>query len=159
MRRLFRKITLTVLSTTALSLALPALAHFDDKQIPQSYRQSWYALVGANFGPMVAMVKGEMPWDTARLQGFAHDLATLTTLDVMRGFTDGSDRGTTRAKPEIWENKADFRRKLDDLKQAAVKLRDAADSGDRAIISAQVADTGKACKACHDEYKAKNYLY
>ena len=28
-----------------------------------------------------------------------------------------------------------------------------------AAIKAAVGDTGKACKACHDEYKSKDYLY
>jgi cytochrome c556 len=107
----------------------------------------------------VAMVKGEMPWDERQMAGYADELAALTTLNVMRGFSDGSDKGTTRAKPEIWENKADFESKLNDLKSAAVKLQAAANTTDRKAIAAQVAATGKACKACHDEYKAKNYLY
>ena len=37
------------------------LSHFDDnEQVPQSYRQSYFALLAANFGPMVAAVKGEI---------------------------------------------------------------------------------------------------
>ena len=94
------------------------------------------------------------------MAGYADQLAALTTLDVMRGFADGSDKGTTRAKPEIWQNKPDFQNKMDDLKTAVNALKTVADQGtDRKAIAAQVAATGKACKACHDEYKSKNYLY
>jgi len=149
-----------VLAVTIMSGALtPAVAHFDDKQMHQSYRQSWFALVAMNFGPMVSTVKQEIPWDDQRMKGWSTDLATLTTLNIMRGFTDGSERGTTRAKPGIWENKADFESKMDDLAQAASALKRAVDSGDRKQVAEQVQATGGACKACHDDYKSDDYLY
>ncbi len=135
-----------------------AAAHFDEEQMPQSYRQSYFALLAANFGPMVAAVKGEIPWDQKAMAGWAHDLATLSTLNVMRGFPEGSDTGTTRAKPEIWQNKADFENKLKDLDKALVALQQTTAGGDREAIAAAVGDAGKACKACHDDYKAENYL-
>ena len=39
------------------------------------------------------------------------------------------------------------------------RLDDAAESGDRELIAEAFAATGGACKACHDEYKSKDYLY
>ncbi len=154
-----RKLTLTAVTVGALGLSPLAMSHFDDKEIPQSYRQSWFALVAANFGPMAAMVKGEMPWDQDRMAGFAEDLETLLELDVMRGFPEGSERGTTRAKPEIWQNKTDFEAKLNELREAVDALEDVVEKGDREAIAEQVGATGQACKACHDEYKSKDYLY
>jgi cytochrome c556 len=152
-----RHLLAVVAATTLLSPA--AMSHFDDKEVPQSYRQSWFTLLAMNFGPMGAMAKGEIPWDESQVQGYAADLEAVTKLDLMRGFPDGSDKGTTRAKPEIWKNKADFEAKLGDLRTAAAELNAAAASGDRKQITDKVGATGKACKACHDEYKAKNYLY
>lgn len=151
-----------LLACTALSGALLsplAISHFDDKAIPQSYRQSYFALLAANFGPMVASVKGEIPWDQTKIENWANDLDALSSLDIMRGFVDGSDKGTTRAKPEIWKNKADFSSKMDDLHKALNELQQAAAGGDRELISKRIGAAGKACKACHDEYKADNYLY
>jgi len=159
MSKNLRNTVLAIATAAGLALSPLAVSHLNDKEIPQSYRQSWFAMIGANFGPMVAMVKGEMPWDERQMAGYADQLAALTTLNVMRGFSDGSDKGTTRAKPEIWENKADFESKLNDLKSAVDKLQAVANTTDRKAIAAQVGATGKACKACHDEYKAKNYLY
>jgi len=159
MPKLPRKHLLLVSAVSATLLALPALSHFDDKEMPQSYRQSWFALVAANFGPMVSAVKGEIPWDQAKMGAWANDLAALSTLDVMRGFADGSDKGTTRAKPEIWQNKADFGSKMDTLKKELEKLQQVTAAGDRPAIAIQVGVAGKACKSCHDEYKAENYLY
>jgi cytochrome c556 len=110
-------------AAAGLLLAPLAVSHFDDKEVQQSYRQSWFALVAMNFGPMASTVKGEIPWNDEMMQGWAGDLTTLTTLNIMRGFGDGSDKGTTRAKPEIWENKADFESKMGDLKTAVGALR------------------------------------
>jgi cytochrome c556 len=50
-------------------------------------------------------------------------------------------------------------RGLAGLRAETAKLAEAAKTGDRAAIQAQLGATGKACKGCHDEYKAKDYLY
>ncbi|MEM1113887.1 MAG: cytochrome c [Pseudomonadota bacterium] len=143
----------------AISMSPLVLAHFDDKEIPQSYRQSYFALIAGNFGPLVSMIKGEMPWDDAMAESFASDLDDLGDMNIMRAFGPGSDKGTTRAKPEIWENMADFNAKMDDMQAAISAIEDAAESGDRKAIAGAVGAAGKTCKACHDEYKSKDYLY
>ena len=102
MPRPIRKHLLAAAAASSLILAPLALAHLNDKEVQQSYRQSWFAMVALNFGPMASTVKGEIPWNDEMMQGWAKDLSTLTTLNVMRGFGEGSDKGTTRAKPEIW---------------------------------------------------------
>jgi cytochrome c556 len=155
-----RNTLLALITAAGLALSPLAISHFDDKQIPQSYRQSWFAMMGANFGPMIGMVKGELPWEENMMAAYADQLAALATLDVMRGFADGADKGTTRAKPEIWENKPDFQAKMDDMRKAADALQAVASQGtDRKAISEAVAAVGQSCKACHDEYKSEDYLY
>ena len=153
------KLWLAAAAVTTTMLSVPALSHFDDKEMPQSYRQSYFALLAANFGPMVATVKGEAPWDQVKMENWANDLAALSTLDIMRGFVDGSDKGTTRAKPEIWQNKDDFTKKMESLHTELASLQKVTAEGDRDAIAKQVGAAGKACKACHDDYKAENYLY
>ena len=95
-----RNTLLVIVTLAGLALSPLAISHFDDKQMPQSYRQSWFAMMAFNFGPMTSMVKGEIPWQEMQMAGYADQLAALVTLDVMRGFPEGSDKGTTRAKPE-----------------------------------------------------------
>jgi len=159
MTPLLRRLTLAGAVVIGLAVTPFAVSHFDDKEMQQSYRQSWFAMVAMNFGPMASSVKGEIPWNQDMMQDWSNDLATLTTLNIMRGFADGSDKGTTRAKPEIWENKADFESKMGDLKTAAAALQTTTAGGDRKAIAESVGAVGKACKACHDEYKSKDYLY
>jgi cytochrome c556 len=154
------KRTLAAAAVAASVAAAPLVsARLDSDEPLQSYRQSYFAIVAMNFGPIADMVKGDIPWDLEMLQGWADDLETVTELDLLRGFAPGSEKGMTRAKPAIWENMDDFEEKLADLREAAEALDEAAEGGDRAAIAEAVKATGGACKACHDEYKAKDYLY
>ncbi len=101
-------------------LASPlALSHFNDKEPLQSYRQSWFAMIAMNFGPLVETAKGNMPWNDAQVAAWATQLNQLAGMDTSRGFAPGSDKGTTRAKPEIWKNMEDFGQKMDDFRAAS----------------------------------------
>lgn len=159
MKPTLRSTALALAAAGGIALSLGAAAHLNDKEPMQSYRQSYFTLVAMNFGPIGAMVKGEIPWDDARVAMLADELAALASMDVSRAFGPGSDKGTTRAKPAIWENPEDFAAKLADMQEAIAGLQAAAGSGDRAAITEATGATGQACKACHDEYKSKDYLY
>lgn len=159
MKRSIRNTALALAAATGLAASLQAAAHLNDKEPMQSYRQSYFTLVAMNFGPIGAMLKGEMPWDDAKLKAFAGELAALGSMDVSRAFAPGTDKGTTRAKPGIWDNQDDFKAKLADMQDALAALNTAAQTGDKKAIGAAAGTAGKSCKSCHDEYKSKNYLY
>ncbi len=159
MLKFSRRILLCFTVAVGVALSPLAISHFDDKEVLQSYRQSWFAMVATNFGPMVAMLKGEMPWSEERMTAAADQLAQLAVMDISRGFAPGADKGKTRAKPEIWSNREDFEKKMQDMRDAALELQAAVQSGDRKAIGKNIAATGESCKACHDEYKSEDYLY
>ena len=151
------RFSLVVLLSAALSL--PAIAHIDRSEPLQSLRQSYFAIVGMTFGPMGDMVKGDIEWNGEQFAAWASDLAAVSSVTVERGFAPGSDKGKTRARPEIWDNKADFEEKLGNFRMEAAKLAEVAATGDRQAIAGQFRQTGGACKACHDNYKSRGYLY
>ena len=153
-----RSARVTVAALALISAPL-AFSHLVDEEPMQSFRQSYFTLLAMNFGPMAAMVKGEMPWDEGRMLAFAEDFNAIARVDVARAFGPGSDQGKTRAKPAIWTNKADFTEKQQALQDAAGDLLSAARSGDRKAIGGAIKNTGGACKGCHDKYKSKDYLY
>ena len=130
MNIVIKRPVITLCTILAVALSPMAISHFDDKEPLQSYRQSYFAMTAMNFGPMGAMVKGEAPWDAEKFAGYAKDLSAISTLKVERGFAPGSDKGKTRAKPEIWENMDDFTTKLNDFREAVANLDSAAASGD-----------------------------
>ncbi|MEM1403960.1 MAG: cytochrome c [Pseudomonadota bacterium] len=146
------------IATAALSITPFAMSHLDDEEPMQSYRQSYFTLLAMNFGPIAGMLKGEIPWDEAKLLKLAEDFSAVASVDVARAFGPGTDGGKTRSKPEIWENTDDFLEKYGDLQEAAKMLVPAASTGDKQEVGKAVRAIGGTCKACHDEYKSKDYL-
>ena len=136
-----------------------SLAHIEKSEPLQSLRQSYFALLGMTFGPMGDMVKGKIEWNANLFTTWAEDLNHAAQFGVERGFAPGTDRGTTRAKPNIWSNMDDFQSKLDDFRAAAAMLAETAAAGDPGESRQQFVATGGTCKACHDEYKSQDYLY
>ena len=150
---------IAVLALVAGLVAAPvALSHLESTAFHLSYRQSVFAILGANFGPMSSMIKGEMPWDDAMFQGFADDQAKAASLNIKRGFPAGSEGGRTRAKPKLWDNMDDFNEKAAALQEETQKLALVAATGNKKAILQQFQKTGGTCKNCHDEYKSKDYL-
>ena len=118
------------------------------------YRRGVYAVMGWNFGPMVAMAKGDRPYDAAEFARHAEIVAYMSKLPL-EGFVEGSETGETKAKPEIWLDMDDFKAKLEKMQVEAAKLAEVSKKGDLAASKAQLGETGKACKACHDKYRNK----
>ena len=151
--------SLVAMFALLVSLSSAVSAHIEKTEPLQSLRQSYFALLGMTFAPMGDMVKGKIEWDAARFSGWADDLHRAAQFHVERGFAPGTEQGTTRAKPNIWSNMDDFQSKLDDFRAAAASLAEIATEGDPATSREQFVATGGTCKACHDEYKSKDYLY
>ena len=119
------------------------------------YRQSVYRVMGWNYAPMAAMMKGEKPYDKEAFARHAVIVSQLSPL-AMEGFAAGSDKGTeTKAKPEIWTKSADFKEKMEKMTAETNKLATIARTGSFDEIKQQFGTTGGACKACHDDYRNK----
>ena len=141
------------LVSTLLGMSLMSAstwAHIEQSEPLQSLRQSYFALLGMTFAPMGDIVKGKMEWNDALFTEWANDLNHAAQFGVERGFAPGSDKGTTRAKGNIWSNMDDFQSKLDDFRAAAATLAETAAGGDQAASGDQFIATGGTCKACHD---------
>ena len=116
-----------------------------------SYRHSIFHVIAWHFGALGAMAKGEQPFDPATFEKKANILAELSTLP-WEGFQPDSAEGSD-AKPAIWENRADFDSKAETFQNEARTLAQLAGEGDQQAMFSQVGEVGKACKACHQEYR------
>lgn len=138
-----------LLAATAVSVQAQQLKPED--QIKQ--RKSGYAVIGHNFGSLGAMAQEKKPYNKEEAVRNAELVSVLA--DYPRNFFGpGTDKGETKAKAEIWKNRADFDDKMEKMIAEARKLPQAA-RGDLASLKKAVGDTGAACKACHDDYRAK----
>ena len=69
----------------------------------------------------------------------------------------GPDVGKTRAKPEIWQKQDVFIQKSKDYLAAARAIDAAARAGDMNRVMASHDNVDKACKACHDPFRAPEH--
>jgi len=69
----------------------------------------------------------------------------------------GPDVGKTRAKPEIWKQQDVFLRRSREFAAAAQTIDAAAKAGDLNKVMALHEDVDKACKACHDPFRAPEH--
>jgi cytochrome c556 len=146
-------LAVAALALVALVAAMPASAQFQKPEQAIKYRQSVMALQGAHFGRIGAMTAGRVPFDAAAVQANADLVLTLSKLPFA-AFGDGTDKAApTRAKPEIWTNRADFDAKAKTYQDEVVKLQAAARTGDLEQIKAAFGSAGDSCKACHDKYQ------
>src|SRR5579859_2987170 len=120
-------------------------------------RQGLLKVMGFYMGPLGGMLKNKVPFDAAKAGDSATHLAQLGSMvpDVFVFDTRKATGVKTKAQDGIWTNSADFKAKADDLVKAANALADAAKSGDKGTTLKAAAAVGKACGACHDNYRNK----
>jgi cytochrome c556 len=143
--------TRIVLAAAAVALAVTAVAAQSD---PIAARKALMKKNGDEAKIAASMVKGEAPFDAAKVQTvfatFADSAAKAPAL-----FPDNSKTGgDTAALPAIWENKADFDARLAKFgsaaKEAEGKVKD--------LDSLKATWGGFAkdnCGGCHEKYRAK----
>jgi len=145
---------LTVVAACLTVVAASAVAQMKPDVVIE-YRRSAMTMIGWNFSPMSAMVKGKIAFDAKEFAKRAERIEFIAP-QVLEGFAKGSDKGAeTDAKPEIWTHFDDFQAKWNDLVDQSKALAEVAKGGDEAKTKEQFKKLGGACKACHDKYKAE----
>ncbi len=141
-----------VLAAVASTLTLSAHAQFAKPEDAIKYRKSALTVMSAHFGRVAAMANGRMPFDAGAAASNAATAEMMSKLPFA-GFVDGTDKGDTKAKPEIWTERAKFNAAAEKMQGEMTKLAMVAKGGNLDAIKAQVGATGGACKACHDDYR------
>jgi cytochrome c556 len=139
-------------ATLALVTALPAAAQFRNAEAAIKYRQSAMSLQGNHLARVFAMANGQVPFDA---KVAAEQIEIVSTLNKLQfaAFIDGSDKGNTRAKPEIWTERDKFNANIAKSQEDVGKLAAAAKTGNLDQIKAAAGAVGQSCKACHDAYQ------
>ena len=145
---------LILAAVIGLTTALPAAAQFKNAEAAIKYRQSVMQVQNHHLGRIFAMVNGRMPFDAKVAE---EDAALLDTIDKLPfvAFIDGTDKGETNAKSEIWKQRARFDAAALKMQEDVAKLNAAAKTGSLDAIKAAAGAVGQSCKACHDDYQAK----
>ena len=146
------RLMLATAAVAGFMTALPAAAQFAKPEDAIKYRKGAFTVMAAHFGRVAAMANGKIPFD-AKAAADNAEIATMMSKLPYTAFIEGTDKGETRAKPEIWTENDKFRTAATKMQDEMAKLNAAAKTGDIGTIKAAVGAVGKSCKACHDNYR------
>jgi len=142
----------SILAALAAALALPAAAQFAKPEDAVKYRKAALTVIGTHFSRVGAMASGRVPFDAKVAAENVELVAELAKLP-WTAFGEGTDKGETRAKPEIWKESGKFKEAADKFQAETVKLQAAAKTGNLDAIKTAFGATGASCKACHDNFR------
>ena len=147
------KQTLSIIATLlAMACAMPAQAQFAKPEDAIKYRKASFNVMAAHFGRLGAMANGRAPYDAKAALENAEVVAVMSKLP-WAAFGEGTDKGDTRAKPEIWKESAKFKEAADKSQAELAKVVAAAKTGNLDALKAAVGPAGASCKACHDNFR------
>lgn len=148
-----KHLTRTLAFASLAALAAPSWAQFAKSEDAIKYRQGALFVMQQNFARVAAMAAGRAAFDgklAAESAATAEYLARLP----WAAFGDGTDKGReTRAKPEIWQDKARFNDYAEKMQMEMAKLSAATKAGTLDAIKPAVASVGNSCKTCHDAFR------
>jgi cytochrome c556 len=152
-----KRLVVTAIAAGAALTSLGAAAQFQKPEDAIKYRQSALYVMANQLGKVGAMAQGKAPFDPKIAADSASVVVVMSKLPWV-AFGEGTDKGMpTRAKPDIWKEPAKFKDLQTNMMAEAEKFDAAAKTGNLDNIKAAIGDLGKACKACHDDFRAEKY--
>lgn len=144
----------SIVAALAVCFSAGAFAQQSPEETAIKYRQGVMRIMNWNLAPMGAMVKGDKPFDKAI---FARNAARMEAVSTMplEGFIPGSDKGETKATPEIWTKNDNFKGAMEKMQKEVAKLAQVSKASDEAAMKTQFGEVGKTCKGCHDDFRKK----
>lgn len=143
-----------VVSVLGLLAAQAAQAQFAKPEEAIKYRKNAFFVMQQHYARVGAMVAGRVPFDAKAAQDNA-EIALFVGKLPWAGFTEGTDKGETKAKPEVWKESDKFKEGADKMLSDMQKLVAATRTGNLDSIKASFNATSGTCKSCHDAYREK----
>ena len=122
----------------------------EDEGMELVQRQAVMNSIGAHMGGIKA---GLAAGNAEAVEAHANAINRLAPV-ITTFFLKGSDKGKTRAKPEIWQKWDEFVGASKALADESGKLVQVAKGGDSAAMAAQFGEMGKkGCGGCHKPFR------
>lgn len=141
---------LAVLALTACSGEAPD-THPDQ---PVTKRRAIFKDMVRTLEPMGMVARDRKDYNPAEFLASAQALQALSTRPWPL-FTADSNYPPTHARPEVWQQVAEFKRAQDDFTGKVKVLAEAAAGNDLDRIKASVNQVQQSCKSCHDSFRKK----
>lgn len=121
---------------------------------PVTKRKAIFKQMLRTLEPMGMVVREREDYERQSFLSGAKELKQLSTEPWVH-FTPDSNYPPTRAKPEIWQNQAEFIQAQNKLKGSTDQLVKAAESGNMALIRPALNNVEESCKSCHQQFRGK----
>jgi cytochrome c556 len=119
------------------------------------YRNHVMTAMAAHMGSLMLILFNKVD-STDYAQSHADAIANASAeLAVL--FPENSRDGDTDALAVIWDNPDAFGEAISKTQSASNNLQTAIQGGDRKAIIGAAAAVGKACKGCHEQYRAEDH--
>lgn len=151
-----------ILASTSAALLTAALASSavvaaDLKPEDQiRYRQAGYSFMAWNMGKIKANLDGQYNAEQVSAAANAIDAIAKSGMGALYG--PGTDHNIgevkTRVKPELFSNMQEVAALARDFAAATDNLAKVAMSGDATEVRSAFGAVGRACKSCHDKFRA-----
>jgi len=149
-----KAISTLVLAGATLGFCGTASAQFAKAEDAIKYRKNALFVMQQHYARIGAMASGKAPFDAKAAADNAAIAETMSRLP-WAAFGEGTDKGDTKARPEIWQEQAKFKAAADKMQAEMGKLAAAAKTGNLDSIKTAFQATSGSCKACHDDFRAK----
>lgn len=150
--------TVTCIGVVLALGATGAVSAQDEKRLNDAVetRQAVMKIIRWNLGPMVGMVKEEIPYDAERFALGAKRIAMAGSMIADASRPDTREATVaTEALPKIWDDFEDYEMLSEKLSVSSARLAQVAEGGDPGASRKAFLDMTKDCKACHDKYREK----
>jgi cytochrome c556 len=150
---MMKQVLSTVVLVTLVATSSVAAAQRKPEDVIK-FRKGAYQVMGWYMSPMGQMVKGQQPFDQNAFVRNATIVEQMSRV-VTDAFAPGSDKGDTRARPEIWQQPEKFKEALERFQAEATKMTEVSKQGNPDQIRSQFGTLAKSCSHCHDQFRSK----
>ncbi|MCZ8253390.1 MAG: cytochrome c [Hylemonella sp.] len=147
-----RTISILVVVAATLGFSSLASAQFAKPEDAIKYRKNALFVMQQHYARVGAMAAGRVPFDAKVAADNAAIAESMSRLP-WAAFGEGTDKGDTKAKPEIWMEQAKFKAAAEKMQGEMSKLAAAAKTGNLDSVKAAFQATSGTCKACHDDFR------
>jgi cytochrome c556 len=135
-----------------LAMSLPAQAQFAKSEDAIKYRKNSFFVMQQHWARVGAMTSGRVPFD-AKLAQENMEIVSVLSKMPWAAFGDGTEKGDTRAKQEIWKESVKFKEHAEKFQAEVTKVNIAAKAGNIDALKAAFGPAAASCKACHDSFR------
>ena len=147
-----KSIPILVVAAASLGFSSLASAQFAKADDAIKYRKNALFVMQQHFARVGAMASGRVAFDAKVAADNAAIAESMSRLP-WAAFGEGTDKGDTKAKPEIWKEQAKFKAASEKMQAEMSKLAAAAKTGNLDSVKAAFQATAGSCKACHDDFR------